>query len=292
MQSNRIPIEITRGRNNHESGVVEANANGNAAPTATTAANTLIQASSFATASQPYLEPPPKKSRSSIFISTASDLDQIVTHSNNLWAKYNAIAKEHNQRVNWVVVAKELGIHVKVREKYARMHSRALSRGFDFVNWGHYRVKDYPQYFMDPLGPEEEAVLRANAVGAPGVLNGNHSNFDDGQVHQGQGRGQQENLYQGNDTATGMNHDAITLAASVAAGSPMGGNAYDGSGMEGLPPLVHGLASEMPQQVHETPMMGADLVRALNMSRASSSSVASSPDHASGSSNGSFSVNV
>ena len=31
------------------------------------------------------------------------------------------------------------------------MHARALGRGFDFVNWGHYRIKDYPQYFLDPL---------------------------------------------------------------------------------------------------------------------------------------------
>lgn len=48
-------------------------------------------------------------------------LVQICTHAKNLWAKYNAIAKEHNQKVNWITVAKELGIHVKVREKYSRM---------------------------------------------------------------------------------------------------------------------------------------------------------------------------
>lgn len=42
---------------------------------------------------------------------TASDLDQIVQHSTNLWHKYNAIARSHGkQRVNWNVVAKELGI--------------------------------------------------------------------------------------------------------------------------------------------------------------------------------------
>ena len=50
---------------------------------------------------------------------------QICTHAKNLWAKYNAIAKEHNQKVNWITVAKELGIHVKVREKYSRMVSVA-----------------------------------------------------------------------------------------------------------------------------------------------------------------------
>mmetsp|Transcript_14189 Transcript_14189/g.28958 ORF Transcript_14189/g.28958 Transcript_14189/m.28958 type:complete len:449 (+) Transcript_14189:59-1405(+) len=94
-----------------------------------------------------------RKNRSSIVISTASDLDQIVSYSNLLWEKYNAAAKEHNKRVKWIMVAKELGINVKVREKYARMHVRAKMRGFDFVNWGHYRIKDYPQYFLEPLTP-------------------------------------------------------------------------------------------------------------------------------------------
>ena len=94
-----------------------------------------------------------RKNRSSIVISTASDLDQIVTYSNCLWEKYNAAAKEHNKRVKWIMVAKELGINVKVREKYARMHARAKMRGFDFANWGHYRIKDYPQYFLEPLAP-------------------------------------------------------------------------------------------------------------------------------------------
>lgn len=114
------------------------------------------------TAAAPRLEPAPalpvpaaalRKNRSSIVISTASDLDQIVTYSNILWEKYNAAAKEHNKRVKWIMVAKELGINVKVREKYARMHARAKMRGFDFVNWGHYRIKDYPQYFIEPLTP-------------------------------------------------------------------------------------------------------------------------------------------
>ncbi|KAK1746336.1 hypothetical protein QTG54_002943 [Skeletonema marinoi] len=70
-----------------------------------------------------------RKNRSSIVISTASDLDQIVSYSNLLWEKYNAAAKEHNKRVKWIMVAKELGINVKVREKYARMHARAKMRG-------------------------------------------------------------------------------------------------------------------------------------------------------------------
>ena len=33
------------------------------------------------------------------------------------------IAREHNQKVNWITVSNELGIHVKVREKYSRMVS-------------------------------------------------------------------------------------------------------------------------------------------------------------------------
>ena len=94
---------------------------------------------------------PARSSRSAIVVSTAADLDQIVTYSNTLWAKYNAVAKEHNKRVKWTEVAKEMGINVKVREKYARMHARAKMRGFDFVNWGHSRIKDYPQYFLEPL---------------------------------------------------------------------------------------------------------------------------------------------
>mmetsp|Transcript_16460 Transcript_16460/g.26891 ORF Transcript_16460/g.26891 Transcript_16460/m.26891 type:complete len:533 (-) Transcript_16460:217-1815(-) len=141
VQSNRVPIEITRG-----AAAAQAAANAAVANAAIPAAEALVLAPVVPSI-------PMKKGRSSIVISTASDLDQIVTHSNNLWAKYNAIAKEHNQKVNWIVVAKELGIHVKVREKYARMHARANARGFDFVNWGHYRIKDYPQFFLDPLGP-------------------------------------------------------------------------------------------------------------------------------------------
>ena len=47
-----------------------------------------------------------KKVRSDIIVSTASDLDQIVTHAKNLWAKYNAIAKEHNQKISWAMISK------------------------------------------------------------------------------------------------------------------------------------------------------------------------------------------
>ncbi|KAL7435257.1 hypothetical protein ACHAXM_004552 [Skeletonema potamos] len=115
-------------------------------------ADAFITAPKFAPA-PPVPDAAIRKNRSSIVISTASDLDQIVAYSNSLWEKYNAVAKEHNKRVKWIMVAKELGINVKVREKYARMHARAKMRGFDFVNWGHYRIKDYPQYFLEPLTP-------------------------------------------------------------------------------------------------------------------------------------------
>jgi len=194
VHSNRVPIEITRG-----AAAAQAAANAAVAAAAVPAAETV---------ETPPMEPPYKKGRSSIVISTASDLDQIVTHSNNLWAKYNAIAKEHNQKVNWVVVAKELGIHVKVREKYARMHARAKSRGFDFVNWGHYRIKDYPQYFLDPVGPSQE-----------------EQRSDDGSaiVHNMSGDNSTMNLpLEEDSTHHGVAQDAITLAAEAAVGAGAG----------------------------------------------------------------------
>ena len=102
-----------------------------------------------------------KKSRSAIIVSTANDLHQIVTHSKNLWTKYNAIAKEHNQKVNWATVAKELGIHVKVREKYARMYARAEQRGLDFDTCGHFKIKDHPGIFLEPLANDKLKQLDA-----------------------------------------------------------------------------------------------------------------------------------
>jgi hypothetical protein len=130
--SNRVPLELVRG-----STAVKANPN----------------------APAPASTPPPveeddelgprKKPRSAIVVSTAADLNAIVIHSKNLWAKYNAIAKEHNQKVNWITVAKELGIHVKVREKYARMHSRAEQRGFDWEGNGYWKIKDHPEVFLE-----------------------------------------------------------------------------------------------------------------------------------------------
>lgn len=162
VQSNRVPIEITRGAAQAQAAAdkVVASAPLPAAEAAEAESECLTEPASTSEDTTTKQESsseelPAKKNRSSIVISTASDLDQIVTHSNNLWAKYNAIAKEHNKRVNWITVAKELGIHVKVREKYARMHSRAKTRRFDFVNCGHYRIKDHPEVFLDPLLEEE-----------------------------------------------------------------------------------------------------------------------------------------
>jgi flagellar biosynthesis GTPase FlhF len=127
VSSNRVPIEITRG------------------VAAAKAAQLAIQAGSLG--HSPIILPPPPttKKRSAVIVSTARDLNQIVIHSKNLWAKYNAIAKEHNQKVNWITVARELGINVKVREKYARMHARAEQRGFDWYNNGHWKIKDHPE---------------------------------------------------------------------------------------------------------------------------------------------------
>jgi len=142
VRSNRVPIEITRG-----------------AMAAQAAANAAVAMMGVTTYQKEDINDSMKKARSAIVVSTAWDLNQIVTHSKNLWMKYNAIAKEHNQKVNWITVAKELGIHVKVREKYARMHARALHRGFDFDKCGHYRIKQHPEIFLEPLTPEQKSEL-------------------------------------------------------------------------------------------------------------------------------------
>jgi hypothetical protein len=131
--SNRVPVEITRGSQ---------------------AVKSVMAQASFSQS-----EFDASKKRSAIVVSTAGDLNAIVTHSKNLWAKYNAIAKEHNQKVNWITVAKELGIHVKVREKYARMHSRAEQRGFDWVANSHWKVKDHPEIFLEPTLAEQRAKM-------------------------------------------------------------------------------------------------------------------------------------
>lgn len=129
--SNRVPIEITRGA---------------AAARMVAAASVPLYMSS---SSKPNMSTSHDKERlnkrSAIVVSTAGDLLQIVTHANNLFLKYSAIAKEHNQKVTWTTVAKELGIHVKVREKYARMHARAEQRGFDWFKNEDWKIKDYPE---------------------------------------------------------------------------------------------------------------------------------------------------
>lgn len=142
VRSNRVPIEITRG-----------------AMAAQAAANAAVAMMGVTTYQKEETTASIKKLRSAIVVSNASDLNQIVTHSKNLWMKYNAIAKEHNQKVNWITVAKELGIHVKVREKYARMHARALHRGFDFDKCGHFKIKQHPEIFLEPLTPEQKSKL-------------------------------------------------------------------------------------------------------------------------------------
>ena len=132
VSSNRVPIEITRGA----------------------AAAKAAQATIAALFSPQTPHPQPQqatKQRSAVVVSTAADLNQIVMHSNNLWAKYNAIAKEHNRKVHWITVARELGIHVKVREKYARMHFRAEQRGFDWERNGDWKIKDHPEVRMTKL---------------------------------------------------------------------------------------------------------------------------------------------
>ena len=144
--SNRVPIEITRGA---------------AAAKVSAAANAAVAAASNIPVPLPETDDggPRKKIRSSIVVSTAIDLHQIVSHSKNLWTKYNAIAKEHNQKVNWITVARELGIHVKVREKYQRMHSRAEQRGFDWEKNGHWKIKDHPHIFLEPTQAEQKAKM-------------------------------------------------------------------------------------------------------------------------------------
>lgn len=138
VSSNRVPIEITRG------------------VAAAKAAQLAIQAN---TPIETAPEASNKKRKSAIVVSTAGDLHQIVTHSKNLFAKYSAIAKEHNQKVNWLTVAREIGIHVKVREKYARMHSRAEQRGFEWERFSDWRIKDHPEIFVEPTQAERKAKM-------------------------------------------------------------------------------------------------------------------------------------
>lgn len=123
VSSNRVPIEITKATSSRR-----ANARNGAR-------NELSQ----------------QQKRSEIVVKTAADLNEIVNHANSLYKRYNNIAKQHGQRAGWLTVARELGIHVKVREKYSRMHARATARGFDWQTCGHFKVRDYPSIFQDPI---------------------------------------------------------------------------------------------------------------------------------------------
>ena len=155
VQSNRILFEIA---SRHEIAVAAAVPSTGmlvtkSACTGAASDGTVASATSTTTASIS------KKNRSAIVVSTASDLNQIVTHAKKLWEKYNATA---NHKVSWSAVAKELGIHVKVREKYARMHHRAVIRGFDFEKNGHDKIKDHANIFLDPLGVDDKSRAPSN----------------------------------------------------------------------------------------------------------------------------------
>mmetsp|Transcript_1958 Transcript_1958/g.2976 ORF Transcript_1958/g.2976 Transcript_1958/m.2976 type:complete len:500 (-) Transcript_1958:19-1518(-) len=165
VRSNRVPIEITRGAKVARAVQRMVNAN-------TTAAKRKVKGSKDSVSEQDPTKDSSakddntkkkrkKKARSDISVSTASDLDQIVTHSKNLFIKYNAIANAHNQRISWAMISKELGMHNKVREKYARMHSRALQSGFDFTTNGHYMIKDHPEIFIGSTTKKRRKVTTA-----------------------------------------------------------------------------------------------------------------------------------
>jgi hypothetical protein len=139
VKSNRVPIEIVRG----------------AAAKRVTEAKIKVDTD---VASEPKPEHTATK-RSAIVVSTASDLHQIVTHAENLYAKYNAVAREHNQKVGWSTISRDLGIHVKVRQKYSRMHKRAEQRNFDWQVNGHWKVKDHPEIFLAPTDAEKKAKV-------------------------------------------------------------------------------------------------------------------------------------
>ena len=160
VSSNRVPIEITRGAAAAKAAAVTALQQSGVVTSSmvTDTVDSYSNSNNSKNATNPRVTGQ-KKVRSAIVVSTADDLHQIVTHSKNLWAKYNAIAKEHNQKVNWITVAKELGIHVKVREKYARMHSRAEQRGFDWARNGYYKIKDHPEIFLEPTQAEQKAKM-------------------------------------------------------------------------------------------------------------------------------------
>ena len=224
--SNRVPIEITRAGTFRSRGKQKLPTTGKARASAN-----LLPSKGVVVPAVPALAVPKKRQRSAIIVSTASDLDRIVTHSQNLWAKYNAIAKEHNQRVNWITVAKELGIHVKVREKYARMHSRAKQRKFDFVAKGHWKIKDHPEIFQEPTTAEQKARMppplpppmdtaTTLAMKAPIAANNNNNKESNspGTNRRGKVPGGQQQLAPPEELAQGCikkEEPAVTLPAST-----------------------------------------------------------------------------
>lgn len=146
VSSNRVPIEITRG--------------GAAAKAAQAAIQAQAPRLPVRQAQAPVdVNVPQPRKRSAIVVSTAADLHEIVTLANNLYTKYSAIAKEHNQKVSWITVSRELGIHVKVREKYARMHARACQRGFAWERFGHWKIRTHPEIFTEPTEQERNARM-------------------------------------------------------------------------------------------------------------------------------------
>lgn len=138
VNSNRVPIEITRG-----------------ALVARTPDSANNSFNDDIEQDDPYL----RRKKSAIIVSTAADLHAVVTHARNLWNKYNSIAREHGQKVSWLTVSNELGINRKVREKYFRMHARAEQRGFDWEKNKDLRVKDHPEIFMVPTQVEQTAKM-------------------------------------------------------------------------------------------------------------------------------------
>ena len=128
VESNRVPIELT--------GIVKTSF-----PSSMDSTSKLQDSQQHQRRQRP---------RSKIMVSTASDLHQIVTHANNLHAKYKAIADAHGTTVSWSTIAREIGIGVKVREKYSRMYKRAIERNFDFSLHGHWKLRDHPEIFTEP----------------------------------------------------------------------------------------------------------------------------------------------
>eukprot|EP00815_Leptocylindrus_aporus_P012014 CAMPEP_0116051804 /NCGR_PEP_ID=MMETSP0322-20121206/1196_1 /TAXON_ID=163516 /ORGANISM="Leptocylindrus danicus var. apora, Strain B651" /LENGTH=331 /DNA_ID=CAMNT_0003534619 /DNA_START=517 /DNA_END=1512 /DNA_ORIENTATION=+ len=105
--------------------------------------------------------------RSHIIVSTAKDLDLVIQEAEALFSKHCEAAKTTGQRVSWQIVASEMGLNVKVREKYARYHARAKARGFDFKNNGDFKIKDHPEIFIDPLTASDSEINSSDEYSSP-----------------------------------------------------------------------------------------------------------------------------